>query len=66
MSSLHNFSVRWTDKDGTVKNKDYSDLMTARKAQKWVEDNGGIDVDIAVVLAQVKVSEEPIEYANNK
>lgn len=42
--------VRYQDKDGNEKYKIYDDEPTARKAKKWLLDNGYENVDMAVVL----------------
>jgi hypothetical protein len=51
-----NFSVRWVDKEGTDRKKEYTGLINARKAAEWLRDNGADDVDIAVVLKVAPVA----------
>lgn len=50
------FSVRWKDKEGVEREKTYSDYAQARKAHKWLNDNGAV-ADIAVIK-HIEVSEE--------
>lgn len=42
--------VRYQDKQGNDKYKIYDDEPTARKAKKWLLDNGYDNVDMAVVI----------------
>jgi len=65
MSGIQGFCVRWIDAEGNNKTKDYSDLATARKAVKWLEENGGQEVDVAIVMREKpveKIDTPPIEH----
>ena len=42
------FIVRWTDSDNKEHLKIYGDETTARKAKKWLIEQGVLSVDIAV------------------
>lgn len=56
------FSVRWQDEQEKWHSKDYADLATARKAVAWLEANGGIAVDIAMILVK-KNQDQPDEQS---
>lgn len=49
------FKVRWEDKEGNKREKIYSDFTEAKKAFKWLNDNGAV-ADIAVIK-RIKRSE---------
>ncbi len=44
------YVVRWSDRDGSDKSKEYDDEKSARKAKEWLLNNGSSSVDIAVSL----------------
>ena len=44
----YKFNVRWTDSDNKEHSKVYDDEPTARKAKKWLIEQGALSVDIAV------------------
>lgn len=45
------YSVRWTDADGKDHKKQYKSEPDARRARKWLDENGATSVDIAIVIA---------------
>lgn len=45
------FVVRWNDAEGNPKRKEYATEQEARKARKWLEENGAASVDIAIVFS---------------
>ena len=45
------FVVRWDDAEGNPKRKEYATEQDARKARKWLEDNGAVSVDIAIIVS---------------
>ena len=45
------FSVRWNDANDKPQHKVYDTEQDARKARKWLEDNGAASVDIAIVFS---------------
>lgn len=44
------YSVRWTDASGEHHTKQYDKEPDARKARKWLDENGATSVDIAIVI----------------
>lgn len=42
------FILRWEDSRGTHHSKQYTAEADARKARKWLLENGAVSVDIAV------------------
>lgn len=45
------FSVRWNDANNKPQHKIYDTEQYARKARKWLEDNGAVSVDIAIIVS---------------
>lgn len=45
------FSVRWNDANNKPQHKIYDTEQNARKARKWLEDNGAVSVDIAIIVS---------------
>lgn len=64
------FVVRWNDAEGNPKRKEYATEQDARKARKWLEDNGAEAVDIALIIAgrQMTMQDKkpPTEVANDQ
>lgn len=45
-----NYVLSWYDKNNKYMNKVYTDYQTSLKAKKWLLDNGGSNIDIAVEI----------------
>lgn len=64
------FVVRWNDAEGNPKRKEYATEQDARKARKWLEDNGAEAVDIALIIAgrQMTMQDKkpPTEVSDNR
>ena len=48
MSLKETYTVRWSDKDGAAHQKTYRNEAEARRAKKYLLENGAPSVDIAV------------------
>lgn len=64
MSLPTNFAVRWIDKEGTERQKEYTGLSRAREAEASLRERGATDVDIAVVLRVAPPVVEPTQPWN--
>lgn len=64
------FVVRWNDAGGNPKRKEYVTEQDARKARKWLEDNGAEAVDIALIMGGQQMTMQdkkpPTEAADNR
>ena len=64
------FVVRWNDADGNPRRKEYATEQDARKARKWLEDNGAEAVDIALIMVSRQMTMQdkkpPTEVADNR
>ena len=64
------FVVRWNDAEGNPKRKECATEQDARKARKWLEDNGAGSVDIALIMGgrQMTMQDKkpPTEVGNNQ
>lgn len=46
---MNEIIVRWNDKDNKKHFKNYgTNMEQAQKAQKWLSDNGALNIDIAI------------------
>ena len=51
------FIVRWND-EGKVHSRAYDDENVARKAKKWLMENGAQNIDIAVRINKKQAEED--------
>lgn len=52
------FIVRWNDVGGKAHSRIYDDENVARKAKKWLMENGAQNIDIAVRINKKQTEEE--------
>ena len=52
------FIVRWNDGGGRPHSRIYDDENVARKAKKWLMENGAQNIDIAVRINKKQTEEE--------
>lgn len=52
------FIVRWNDGGGEAHSRIYDDENVARKAKKWLMENGAQNIDIAVRINKKQTEEE--------
>lgn len=50
MSNRIQFIVKWQDADGKHRSRAYDTDPEAKRAEKWLKDNGAANIDIAVRL----------------